>query len=174
MAGCCLSPFASRSAACLLLFRGFSRIVTEIHDALAGGFWACGTRRDVLVRTMTRRSARGRGTGARASGRGNDSPAWGDMPVPPLHQLTDDPDKRQQYAADPLLREGWATLVGVLGEGAALRFASESAIAWLRPDVAAAGAMGEVAARIDAAGFVAVGAVFVRLGRADVRALWWC
>ncbi|MGA8454419.1 MAG: hypothetical protein WB800_03350 [Streptosporangiaceae bacterium] len=96
------------------------------------------------------------------------------MPVPPLHQLTDDPDKRQQYAADPLLREGWATLVGVLGEGAALRFASESAIAWLRPDVAAAGAMGEVAARIDAAGFVAVGAVFVRLGRADVRALWWC
>jgi hypothetical protein len=30
-------------------------------------------------------------------------------------------------AADPLPREGWATLVGVLGEGAALRFASESA-----------------------------------------------
>ncbi|HEY6787304.1 MAG TPA: nucleoside-diphosphate kinase [Trebonia sp.] len=95
------------------------------------------------------------------------------MPVPPLHLLTTDPDKRQRYTVDPLLREGWATLVGVLGAVAALRFASGAAIAWLRPDVAAAGAIGEVADRIDAAGFVAIGAVVVRLGRADVRALWW-
>jgi hypothetical protein len=46
-------------------------------------------------------------------------------------------------------------------------------MAWLRPDVAAAGAIGEVAAPIDAAGFAAVGSVVVRLGRADVRAPWW-
>jgi nucleoside diphosphate kinase len=95
------------------------------------------------------------------------------MPAPPLHLLTQDPDKRQWYTMDPLLREGWATLVGVLGEGPALRFASETAVAWLRPDVAAAGGIGEVAGRIDAAGFAAVGAAVVRLGRADVRALWW-
>jgi hypothetical protein len=62
---------------------------------------------------------------------------------------------------------------GVLGEGTALRFASETAIVWLRPDVAAAGAIGEVVGRIEAAGFAAVGAAVVRLGRADVRALWW-
>jgi nucleoside diphosphate kinase len=95
------------------------------------------------------------------------------MPVPPLDLLTAAPGKRQQYTADPLLREGWATLVGVLGWEAALRFAAEIAMAWLRPDVAAAGAIGDVAARIEAAGFVAVGAAVVRLGRADVRALWW-
>ena len=95
------------------------------------------------------------------------------MPVPPLDLLTADPGKRQQYTVDPLLREGWATLAGVLGAGAALRFASETAIAWLRPDAAAAGAIGEVAGRIQVAGFVAVGAAVVRLGRADVRALWW-
>jgi nucleoside diphosphate kinase len=95
------------------------------------------------------------------------------MPVPPLDLLTTDPVKRQQYTVDPLLREGWATLAGVLGEGAALRFASETAIVWLRPDVAAAGAIADVAGRIAAAGFVAVGTAVVRLGRADVRALWW-
>jgi nucleoside diphosphate kinase len=95
------------------------------------------------------------------------------MPVPPLDLLTADPGKRERYTVDPLLREGWATLVGVLGQKAALRFASETAVAWLRPDVAAAGAIGEVCARIDAAGFAAVGAAVVRLGRADVRALWW-
>jgi nucleoside diphosphate kinase len=95
------------------------------------------------------------------------------MPVPPLHLLTTDPEKELRYVVDPLLREGWATLVGVLGAGAALRFAAETAVAWLRPDVAAAGAIGEVAARIDAAGFIAAGASLVRLGRADVRALWW-
>jgi nucleoside diphosphate kinase len=95
------------------------------------------------------------------------------MPVPPLGLLTADPGKRRQYAVDPLLREGWATLAGVLGAEAALRFAAETAIAWLRPDAAAAGAIGEVASRIDAKGFVAVGAAVVRLGRADVRALWW-
>jgi nucleoside diphosphate kinase len=100
-------------------------------------------------------------------------PVWGDMPVPPLDLLTADADKRQQYIVDPLLREGWATLAGVLGEVAALRFVSETAIAWLRPDVAATGAIGDVADRIDAAGFVAVGAAVVRLGRAEVRALWW-
>jgi nucleoside diphosphate kinase len=105
--------------------------------------------------------------------REDDGPAWGDMPVPPLDLLTADLGKRQQYAVDPLLREGWATLAGVLGDGAALRFASETAIVWLRPDVAAAETIGDVAGRIDAAGFVAVGAAVVRLGRADVRALWW-
>jgi nucleoside diphosphate kinase len=105
--------------------------------------------------------------------REEDGPAWGDMPVPPLDLLTADPRKRQQYTVDPLLREGWATLAGVLGAEAALRFASETAIAWLRPDAAAAGAIGDVAGRIGAAGFVAVGAAVVRLGRADVRALWW-
>lgn len=105
--------------------------------------------------------------------REDDGPAWGDMPVPPLGLLTEDPGKRQQYTTDPLLREGWATLAGVLGEEAALRFASETAIAWLRPDAAAAGAIGEVAGRIEAAGFAAIGAAVVQLGRADVRALWW-
>ena len=85
--------------------------------------------------------------------REDDGPAWGDMPVPPLGLLTADPGKRRQYTVDPLLREGWATLAGVLGEGAALRFASETAIAWLRPDAAAAGAIGEVAGRIDSEGF---------------------
>ena len=105
--------------------------------------------------------------------RENDGLAWGDMPVPPLDLLTTDPGKRQQYTADPLLREGWATLTGVLGSEASLRFASETAIVWLRPDVAAAGAIADVAGRIEAAGFIAVGAAVVRLGRADVRALWW-
>jgi nucleoside diphosphate kinase len=105
--------------------------------------------------------------------REDDSPAWGDMPVPPLDLLTTDPGKRRQYTTDPLLREGWATLAGVLGEGAALRFASETAIAWLRPDAAATGSITDVAGRIEAAGFTAVGAAVVRLGRADVRALWW-
>jgi hypothetical protein len=37
------------------------------------------------------------------------------MPVPTLDLLTAGPDKRLRYTADPLLREGWATLVGVLG-----------------------------------------------------------
>jgi hypothetical protein len=45
----------------------------------------------------------------------DDSPAWADMPVPTLDLLTAGPDKRLRYTADPLLREGWATLVGVLG-----------------------------------------------------------
>lgn len=103
----------------------------------------------------------------------DDDGSWCDMPVPPLDLLTAHPVKRQQYTADPLLREGWATLVGVLGGEAALRFASETAIAWLRPDAAAAGAIGDVASRIEAEGFVAVGAAVVRLGRADVRTLWW-
>jgi len=31
----------------------------------------------------------------------------------------------------------------------------------------------DVAGRVEAAGFVAAGAAVVRLGRADVRALWW-
>jgi nucleoside diphosphate kinase len=105
--------------------------------------------------------------------REEDGTAWGDMPVPPLDLLTTDPGKRRQYTTDPLLREGWATLAGVLGEGAALRFASETAIAWLRPDAAAAETIGEVAGRIEAAGFTAVGAAVVWLGRADVRTLWW-
>lgn len=104
---------------------------------------------------------------------GDTGSAWGDMPVPDLGRLTDHPGKREWYRTDPLVREGWATLVGVLGEEAARRFAAETAIVWLRPDVAAAGAIGEVTGRITAAGFVAVGAAVVRLGRADVRALWW-
>lgn len=71
------------------------------------------------------------------------------------------------------MREGWATLVGVLGAREAERFASETALLWLRPDAVAAGAATDVLARVEAAGFTPVGASAVRLGRAGVRALWW-
>ncbi|MGW0883293.1 nucleoside-diphosphate kinase [Streptomyces sp. NPDC002671] len=95
------------------------------------------------------------------------------MPTPDLGLLTRDAEKRCHYAFDPLVREGWATAVGVLGAGEALRFASETALLWLRPDVVAAGAAADVLARAEAAGFTAVGASVVRLERAGVRALWW-
>src|ERR1039458_5667295 len=52
-----------------------------------------------------RRSGGGpRREGATVQGRAeeeDDSPAWGDMPVPPLHLLTADQDKRQRYTVDP-------------------------------------------------------------------------
>lgn len=98
---------------------------------------------------------------------------WGDMPEPPADRLTGEPEKATQNLADPLLREGWATLVGVLGEGGALRFACETGLLWLRPDVIAAGAARDVLERIAAGGFVPVGACPVRLDRGGVRALWW-
>ncbi|MFJ5068240.1 nucleoside-diphosphate kinase [Kitasatospora sp. NPDC088556] len=95
------------------------------------------------------------------------------MPTPDLEHLTRDAEKCRHYAFDPLVREGWATVVGVLGPGEAQRFASETALLWLRPDVVAAGAAVDVLARVEAAGFTAVGASVVRLERAGVRALWW-
>lgn len=99
--------------------------------------------------------------------------AWGDMPDPPLGQLTQEPEKAARYGADPLAREGWATLVGVLGAEEALRFATETALLWLRPDVFAAGSARVVLGRIADAGFVAVGAAAARLQPDAVRALWW-
>lgn len=98
---------------------------------------------------------------------------WGDMPEAPAHRLTREPTKALLYAADPMVREGWATLVGVLGAAEALRFASETALLWLRPDVAAAGATGEVLDRVAADGFVPIGAVQAGLDRGGVRVLWW-
>ncbi|MFG3429555.1 nucleoside-diphosphate kinase [Streptomyces californicus] len=74
---------------------------------------------------------------------------------------------------DLLAREGWASLVGVLGEREAVRFACETGVLWLRPDAAASGMAQEVVERVASAGFVAVGARAVRLSRGDVRALWW-
>ncbi|MFE4517392.1 nucleoside-diphosphate kinase [Kitasatospora sp. NPDC056783] len=100
-------------------------------------------------------------------------PGWADMPTPALDRLTRDREKRRAYALDPLVREGWATLVGVLGAAEAQRFARETALLWLRPDVVASGAAADVLARVEAAGFGAVGASVVRLERAGVRALWW-
>jgi hypothetical protein len=99
--------------------------------------------------------------------------AWGDMPEPPAARLTGLPERAARQVGDPLVREGWATLVGVLGEGGALRFASETGLLWLRPDAMAAGAARAVVERIDADGFVPVGACPVRLDRGGVRALWW-
>ncbi|MFD4862596.1 hypothetical protein [Streptomyces atratus] len=99
--------------------------------------------------------------------------AWGDMPGPPAAQLTGEPAKALRHREDPLVREGWATLVGVLGEGEALRFACETGLLWLRPDVAASGAVQDVLERIAADGFVPVGAFVVRLDRGGVRTLWW-
>ncbi|WP_446463169.1 nucleoside-diphosphate kinase [Streptomyces sp. BRA346] len=98
---------------------------------------------------------------------------WGDMPEAPAHQLTKEPTKALLYVADPMVREGWATLVGVLGATEALRFASETALLWLRPDAVAAGATGEVLNRIAEDGFVPVGANTAHLDRGGVRALWW-
>ncbi|MEJ8654709.1 nucleoside-diphosphate kinase [Streptomyces sp. MS1.AVA.3] len=98
---------------------------------------------------------------------------WSDMPLPPIHHLTGDPGRRLCYRTDPMVREGWATLVGVLGEGEALRFASGTALAWLRPDAAAAGALADVVEQIARAGFMPMGACVVQLTRAEVRALWW-
>ncbi|MFJ4679109.1 nucleoside-diphosphate kinase [Kitasatospora sp. NPDC088783] len=95
------------------------------------------------------------------------------MPTPDLGRLTRDAEKRRQYAVDPLVREGWATLVGALGTGEAQRFATETALLWLRPDVVAAGAAVDVLARVEAAGFTPAGASMVQLERAGVRALWW-
>ncbi|MFJ6140774.1 nucleoside-diphosphate kinase [Kitasatospora sp. NPDC092286] len=95
------------------------------------------------------------------------------MPTPDLERLTRDAEKRRQYAVDPLVREGWATLAGVLGTGEAQRFAGETALLWLRPDVVAAGTAVDVLARVEAAGFTPVGASVVQLERAGVRALWW-
>lgn len=105
--------------------------------------------------------------------RGTGGAAWGDMPEAPAHLLTNDPMKALLYVADPMVREGWATLVGVLGACEALRFASETALLWLRPDVAAAGAAGEVLDRVAEDGFVPVGANIAHLDRGGVRALWW-
>ena len=91
-------------------------------------------------------------------------PGWGAIVLGgPLRQLAD--------VTDPA--ELWDTMPVRHLETALAAAPSAAAVAWLRPDVAAAGAIGEVADRIDAAGFVAVGAVVVRLGRAHVRALWW-
>lgn len=98
--------------------------------------------------------------------------AWGDMPEPPVGQLAGESEKASRRA-DPLVREGWATLVGVLGEGGALRFACEIGLLWLRPDIAVAGAAQDVVERVAADGFVPVGACVVRLDRGGVRALWW-
>lgn len=99
--------------------------------------------------------------------------AWGDMPEPPLERLTLEPEKAARYGADPLAREGWATLVGVLGAEEALRFATETALLWLRPDVFAAGSARPVLERIAQDGFVTVGAAPARLEPGGVRALWW-
>lgn len=104
---------------------------------------------------------------------GTGGASWGDMPEAPAHLLTKDPVKALLYVDDPMAREGWATLVGVLGVREALRFASETALLWLRPDVAAAGAVGEVLDRVAEAGFVPVGANIAHLDRGGVRALWW-
>ncbi|WP_217230780.1 nucleoside-diphosphate kinase [Streptomyces anulatus] len=93
--------------------------------------------------------------------------------MPPLRRLTDVPEKRELYAMDPLAREGWATLAGVLGEREGLGFARETGVLWLRPDAAASGMAEAVVERISAAGFVPLGARVVRLSRGDVRALWW-
>ncbi|WP_181009019.1 nucleoside-diphosphate kinase [Streptomyces sp. SM12] len=95
------------------------------------------------------------------------------MPAPATDRLTREPEKARHYAFDPLVRGGWATLVGVLGEGEAARFASETALLWVRPDAVAAGVAEDVLARVGAAGFTPVGASAVRLERAGVRALWW-
>ncbi|MEU5240945.1 hypothetical protein ACH4UR_24825 [Streptomyces lydicus] len=95
------------------------------------------------------------------------------MPEPPADRLTVEPEKAVQHLADPMVREGWATLVGVLGEGGALRFACETGLLWLRPDVIAAGAARDVVERIAADGFVPVGSCAVRVDRGGVRALWW-
>ncbi|WEH31984.1 nucleoside-diphosphate kinase [Streptomyces sp. AM 4-1-1] len=110
---------------------------------------------------------------AHAEEKADEAAMWGDMPVPPVDQLTGEPEKAVRYGADPLVREGWATLVGVLGPDEALRFACETGLLWLRPDVAAAGAAGEVIERVAGARFVPVGACAVRLDRGGVRALWW-
>ncbi|MFD8670515.1 nucleoside-diphosphate kinase [Streptomyces microflavus] len=83
------------------------------------------------------------------------------------------PEKSAFYAGDPLVREGWASLVGVLGEREAVRFACETGVLWLRPDAAASGMAHEVVERVASAGFVPLGARVVRLSRGDVRALWW-
>lgn len=98
---------------------------------------------------------------------------WADMPAPAPDRLTREPEKARHYAFDPLVREGWATLVGVLGAGEAERFAFETALLWVRPDAVAAGAAADVLARVEADGFTPVGASAVRLERAGVRALWW-
>ncbi|GHG13432.1 hypothetical protein GCM10017667_54120 [Streptomyces filamentosus] len=98
---------------------------------------------------------------------------WADMPAPAPNRLTREPEKAQHYAFDPLVREGWATLVGVLGAGEAERFASETALLWVRPDAMAAGTAADVLARVEADGFTPVGASAVRLERAGVRLLWW-
>ncbi|MET8816068.1 hypothetical protein ABZW47_29195 [Streptomyces sp. NPDC004549] len=82
-------------------------------------------------------------------------------------------EKAAQCLEDPLVREGWATLVGVLGEGDALRFARETGLLWLRPDVIAAGAARDVVERAVGDGFIPVGASAVCLDRGGVRALWW-
>jgi hypothetical protein len=66
--------------------------------------------------------------------------------------MTREPEKAQHYAFDPLVREGWATLVGVLGAGEAERFAFETALLWVRPDAVAAGAAADVLARVQADG----------------------
>ncbi|MYR57086.1 hypothetical protein GTY54_12875, partial [Streptomyces sp. SID625] len=104
---------------------------------------------------------------------GHEAAPWEDMPEAPAHRLTKEQAKALLYAADPLVREGWATLVGVLGPDAALRFATESALLWLRPDAAVSGAMSDALNRIAEDGFVPVGASTVRLDRGGVRALWW-
>ncbi|WP_198042726.1 nucleoside-diphosphate kinase [Actinoalloteichus fjordicus] len=95
------------------------------------------------------------------------------MPVPPLDRLTMDREKALRYGVDPLVREGWTTLVGVLGEPQALRFALETGLVWLRPDVVAAGSARGLIERIAGSGFVPVGACVVRVDRGGVRALWW-
>lgn len=97
---------------------------------------------------------------------------WGDMPQPPVWGLTGQPEKALRSRTDPLVREGWATLVGVLGDEAS-RFACEIGLLWLRPDAVAAGAVQETLERIASDGFVPVGAYVVRLDRGGVRALWW-
>ncbi|MFD6334863.1 hypothetical protein ACFWGI_35540 [Streptomyces niveus] len=69
----------------------------------------------------------------------HEAAAWADLGLPDLRQLTPDVGKRERYQDDPLLAEGWASLLRIAGEQGAYDFAQRSALLWLRPDVFAAG-----------------------------------
>ncbi|MEO3976834.1 nucleoside-diphosphate kinase [Streptomyces sp. CAU 1734] len=103
----------------------------------------------------------------------NTEAVWADLQAPALERLTDSTDKHAVYGLDPFVREGWASLCGLLGEAGAYTFATETGLVWLRPDLVASGGLERVLVRIEEDGFVVRAARPVVLDRAGVRGLWW-
>ncbi|MCL3998750.1 hypothetical protein M4438_35505, partial [Streptomyces lavenduligriseus] len=99
--------------------------------------------------------------------------SWADLPMPDLRRLTTSEDKIRHYPHDPLLVEGWASVCRLSGDVGAYRFAEQTGLMWLRPDLVFSGGVERVLHRTEQAGFVPLAARPASLSRQGVRAMWW-